>query len=172
VLDVRSPAEFETAHIPGALNVPLDLVRERRAEISDRLGGDVVYVCRSGQRAAQAEDVLRGAGVANGAVLTGGIADWESKGFEVDRGTARWELERQVRLVAGTIVLSSVVGSAAVPKLKWLAAAIGGGLTFAAVSNTCAMGTVLAKLPYNRTAEYDARELVSRLGTVANRTSR
>jgi hypothetical protein len=46
-----------------------------------------------------------------------------------------------VRLVAGSIVLSSVVGSIFAPKLKWLAAAVGGGLTFAAVSNTCAMGT-------------------------------
>jgi rhodanese-related sulfurtransferase len=172
LLDVRSPAEFETAHIAGSHNVPLDLVRERGDEIGDRVGADVVFVCRSGQRAAQAQDVLRGAGVTDGAVLAGGLTDWESSGFDVDRGIERWELERQVRLVAGTIVLSSVVASTAVPRLKWLAAAIGGGLTFAAVSNTCAMGTLLSKLPYNRTADYDADVLVSRLATVESRNGR
>ena len=164
LLDVRTPAEFETAHIPGAYNVPLDIVRERRAEILDRLDGDVVFICRSGQRAAQAADLLRSAGLAQGSVLTGGIVDWEGNGFDVDRGTERWDIERQVRLVAGSIVLSSVLGSVAVPKLKWLAAAIGGGLTYAAVSNTCAMGTALSKVPYNRTADYDASQIVRRLG--------
>ena len=41
----------------------------------------------------------------------------------VDRGVERWDLERQVRLVAGSLVVSSVLGSVAVPRLKWLAAA-------------------------------------------------
>ena len=164
LLDVRTPGEFETAHIAGAYNVPLDVIRERGAEIVDRLSGDVVFACRSGQRAAQAAELLRGAGLAEGSVLEGGIVGWEGSGFEVDRGTEHWDIERQVRLVAGSIVLFSVLGSVAVPKLKWLAAAIGGGLTFAAVSNTCAMGTALSKLPYNRTATSDASQLVSRLG--------
>jgi rhodanese-related sulfurtransferase len=72
LLDVRSPAEFETAHIAGAYNFPLDVVRERRTEIIERLSGDVVFVCRSGQRAAQAEQLLRGAGLNQGSVLKGG----------------------------------------------------------------------------------------------------
>jgi hypothetical protein len=97
---------------------------------------DVVLVCRSGQGATKAAAVLQNAGLAGGRVLEKGIADWEGQGFAVDRGVQRWELERQVRLVAGSIVLSSVVGSVAVPRLKWLAAAIGAGLTYPAVSNT------------------------------------
>jgi rhodanese-related sulfurtransferase len=165
LLDVRSPAEFEAFHIPGAYNVPIDLVRERRLEIVDKLSGDVVFVCRSGQRAKQAADVLGGAGLAHGSVLDGGILSWEGSGFDVHRGAQKWDIERQVRLVAGSIVLTSVLGSVAAPKLKWLAAAIGGGLTFAAVSNTCAMGTALSKLPYNRSSGYDPAALVSRLGS-------
>ena len=164
LLDVRTPGEFETAHISGAYNVPLDLVRERQAEIVDRLSGDVVFVCRSGQRAAQAAELLRDAGMGRGSVLQGGIVEWEGNGFEIDRGIQRWDLERQVRLVAGSIVLSSVLGSVVVPKLKWLGAAIGAGLTFAAVSNTCAMGTALSKLPYNRIETSNASQIVARLG--------
>ena len=62
-------------------------------------------------------------------------------------------------------MLSSVLGSVAVPRLKWLAAAIGGGLTYAAVSNTCAMGTALSKLPYNRGASADAETVLAQLAT-------
>nr|WP_090343154.1 rhodanese-like domain-containing protein [Mycolicibacterium malmesburyense]CRL74002.1 rhodanese domain-containing protein [Mycolicibacterium malmesburyense] len=163
VLDVRTPGEFETAHIAGAYNVPLDLLREHRDEIIGHLDEDVVLVCRSGQRAAQAEETLRTAGLTNVHILAGGINAWEASGFAVNRGAQRWDLERQVRLVAGGIVLSSILGSIAVPKLKWVAGAIGGGLTFAALSNTCAMGMMLSKLPYNRGATCDAQTIVSQL---------
>ena len=163
ILDVRTPGEFETAHIAGAYNVPLDLLREHRDEIIKHLAEDVVLVCRSGQRAAQAEETLRNAGLANVHILDGGIIAWEAKGFAVNRGAQRWDLERQVRLVAGSIVLSSVLASIAAPKLKWVAGAVGGGLTFAAMSNTCAMGMALSKLPYNRGATCDAQTVVAQL---------
>ena len=163
VLDVRTPGEFETAHIAGAYNVPLDLLREHRDEIVKHLDDEVVLVCRSGQRAAQAEESLRDAGLVNVHVLDGGITAWESSGFAVNRGTPRWDLERQVRLVAGSMVLTSILGSLTAPKLKWVAAAVGGGLTFAALADTCAMGTLLSKLPYNRGDACDGPAVVAQL---------
>lgn len=173
VLDVRTPGEFETAHIAGAYNVPLDLLREHRDEITKHLDEEVVLVCRSGQRAAQAEETLRAAGLGNVHILDGGIVAWEAKGLAVNRGAQRWDLERQVRLVAGSIVLTSIIGSVAAPRLKWIAAAIGGGLTFASLTNTCAMGMALSKLPYNRGAACDAQTVVSQLvGTAGERTAR
>jgi rhodanese-related sulfurtransferase len=165
ILDVRTPAEFETAHIDGSYNVPLDVLKDHGSQVAERLdqGHDVVLVCRSGQRATQAAELLRSTGVPGGSVLENGITDWEGQGFEVNRGVPRWDLERQVRLVAGSIVLSSVLGSVAIPRLKWLAAAIGAGLSYAAISDTCAMGTALSKLPYNRGADTDAETVLSRL---------
>jgi hypothetical protein len=65
-------------------------------------------------------------------------------------------------------VLSSVLGSIAVPRLKWVAAGIGTDMTYAAISNTCAMGTALSKLPYNRGATADAKTLLSQLGDSPN----
>jgi rhodanese-related sulfurtransferase len=169
LLDVRTAAEFETAHIPGSYNVPLDLLREHRDEISNTAQADGVdewvLVCRSGQRATQAEEALRQHGLPNVHILMGGIVDWEAKGFKVNRGAAKWDLERQVRLVAGSIVLTSILGSIAAPNLKWLAGAIGGGLTFAALSNTCAMGMLLSKLPYNRGASCDVESVVGQLSS-------
>jgi rhodanese-related sulfurtransferase len=163
VLDVRTPGEFQTAHIAGAYNVPLDLLREHREEIVGHLDDDVVLVCQSGRRAVLAEETLRNVGLDSVHILEGGITAWEAKGFAVNRGAQRWDLERQVRLVAGSIVLSSILGSIAVPKLKWLAAGIGAGLAGAALTNTCAMGMALAKLPYNRGATCDAQTIVSQL---------
>ena len=165
VIDVRTPAEFETSHIAGSYNVPLDVVDQLGTEVARRLDGDhdVVLVCRSGQRSTKAQALLRNAGLSSGRVLENGITDWEGQGFAVDRGAQRWDLERQVRLVAGSVVLLSVLGSVTVPRLKWLAPAIGAGLTYAAVSNTCAMGTALSKLPYNRGATSDAETILSQL---------
>lgn len=165
IVDVRTPAEFETAHIPGSHNVPLDVLDKHTAETAARLEyRDAVLVCRSGQRSTRAQTLLRNAGVTGGRILEGGVTDWEGRGFVLDRGVQRWDLERQVRLVAGSVVLSSVLGSVAVPRLKWVAAAIGGGLTFAALTNTCAMATALAKLPYNRGATPDPESTLARLG--------
>ncbi|HSJ19357.1 MAG TPA: rhodanese-like domain-containing protein [Nocardioidaceae bacterium] len=166
VLDVRTPAEFETAHIPGSYNVPLNNLREHRAELRRHLDDDVVLVCQSGGRAAQAEKALAEVGLPGLRVLEGGMAAWQSADAPVNRGKQTWELERQVRLVAGGLVLTSILGSTVVPELKWVAGAIGGGLTFAALSNTCAMGMLLAKMPWNRTASCDVDEVIKALAEV------
>lgn len=88
VIDVRTPAEFETSHIAGSYNVPFDVVDEHGPAVAQRLDDepDVVLVCRSGQRATKAQTLLRNAGLASGRVLQNGITDWERRGFAVDRG--------------------------------------------------------------------------------------
>ena len=167
IIDVRTPAEFETAHIPGAYNGPLDMLREHRAELRQHLDEDVVLVCRSGARATQAGQSLAQAGLPNLKVLDGGILAWQAADAPVNRGKPRWDLERQVRLVAGSIVLAAVLLSAAVPGAKWIAAAIGAGLAVAALTNTCAMGMLLAKLPYNRGSSCDLDTIVGQLRDTA-----
>ncbi|MEU5724584.1 rhodanese-like domain-containing protein [Micromonospora sp. NPDC047738] len=163
LLDVRTPAEFETAHIPGAYNVPLDLLREHRAELRNHLAEEVVLICRSGARAGQAHQALAEIGLPNLKVLNGGMLAWQATNAPIKQGRQRWDLERQVRLVAGSIVLLSVLGSVLVPGLKWVAGFIGAGLTFAALTNTCAMGMLLSKLPYNRGASCDLDTIVGKL---------
>jgi rhodanese-related sulfurtransferase len=153
VLDVRTPAEFEGAHIPGSYNVPLDLLREHREELASHLDDDVVLVCRSGVRASQAEQALAQSGLAGLRVLAGGMSSWEAAGEPVNRGRQTWDLERQVRLVAGSLVAGSVLGSTRLPALKWAAAAVGSGLAGAALTNTCAMGVALSRMPWNRRTE-------------------
>jgi len=162
LIDVRTPAEFETAHIPGSYNVPLHLLREHRHELRAHLE-EVVLVCRSGARAAQAEQTLTEIGMPNVHILDGGILAWEAAAAPTKHGHSRWDLERQVRLVAGTLVLAGVIGSLAVPGLQWLSAAVGAGLAGAALTNTCLMGVLLAKLPFNHGANCDIDTVVRHL---------
>lgn len=162
LLDVRTPAEFRTAHIPGSTNVPLATLREHRADLLPHLGADTVLVCRSGARAAQAAQLLPGL-----RVLDGGVNAWELTGAPLTRGPERWDMERQVRLVAGSIVLVSGLAGMVVPGAHLIGTAIGAGLAFAAISNTCAMGMLLARLPYNRGPRPDLRQVIAELRTAA-----
>lgn len=163
VLDVRSPAEFEGVHIPGAYNVPLDTLGEHAEDIQRHVDEPVILVCRSGMRASQAEQRLAASGMGNVKVLEGGMMAWERNGGNVKRGAEKWDLERQVRLVAGSIVFTSILASIWVPGLRFVAGFVGAGLTFAALSNTCAMGMMLAKLPYNRSNNCDVNAVVDQL---------
>lgn len=159
ILDVRSAAEFETMHIRGSYNVPLPLLSEHTDELAARLGSRVVLVCQSGVRAEQARQRLGGAGIDTAYVLTGGVPGFGTAGGDVVRGRQRWDLERQVRLAAGSLVVLGLAGGQFVsPKLRLLAGAIGAGLTFSAATNTCAMGKALSAMPWNKTAQEPTRE--------------
>ena len=166
LLDVRSPAEFETIHIPASVNIPLDQLDNQLTALADR-GRPLVLVCRSGARATQAQTKLAGVGCVNATVLDGGVVAWEQAGAPVNRGQQKWDLERQVRLVAGGLVVTFVLASIIVPPLRYVAGAVGAGLVFAALSNTCAMGNLLSKLPYNRGASCDVSRSMARLNAAA-----
>jgi hypothetical protein len=93
------------------------------------------------------------------AVLDGGVQAWQGVGGEVITGSSdKWALERQVRFVAGTLVVLGILGSLIIPELIWFAGAIGLGQILAAATNSCAMGALLARLPYNRSG-VDQREI-------------
>ena len=159
VIDVRSAAEFESLHIRGSYNVPLPLLSEHTEELAARLGSRVALVCQSGARAEQARQRLGGAGIGTAYVLTGGVQGLAATGGDMVRGKNRWDLERQVRLAAGSLVVLGLAGGKFVsPKLRMLAGAIGTGLTFSAATNTCAMGQALSAMPWNRAAKEPTRE--------------
>lgn len=169
LLDVRTPGEFDSEHIAGAYNVPLDILGEHGPEIRAGVVGPVVLVCRSGQRARKAEEALKAAGMLDLHVLDGGMAAWIAAGQPVRRGASRMSLERQVRIVAGAIAAIGGFLALFVNPLWAIASAfVGSGLVFAGVTNTCTMGLLLAKLPYNRPASCDVPAMVRALTTGAS----
>ena len=62
IMDVRTPEEFASGHIPGSFNIPLDQVGNRLSQIKT-FGSPVIAVCRSGARSAVATGILKGAGI-------------------------------------------------------------------------------------------------------------
>lgn len=150
LLDVRTPGEFAAGHIPGAVNIPLDQVRAVSNELARGTGNVVVLLCQAGSRASSAREILAAAGCTGLAVLTGGMNSWSGTGGQTATRDGRWTLERQVRVVAGALVFAGVALSMAWSPAKYLSGAVGAGLVFASVTNTCAMGMLLGKLPYNR----------------------
>lgn len=164
LVDVRTSGEYETAHITGSINLPLDQVDAHLRRIVNDAGGRLVLVCQSGNRATQAHQKLTAAGLTDVVVLTGGMNAWAAAGGPVQRSDKpRWALERQVRLVAGGIVLTAIVASIWVPALRYVAGFVGAGLVVAALTDSCLMGMLLAKLPYNRGPAVDVDAAIARL---------
>lgn len=152
LVDVRSAAEFDTLRVPGSHNVPLDLLQDNCEVLAERIDGEVVVICQTGNRAKQAKEHLQAAGIESTRVLEGGVAAIENHHPEhTRRGNNRWAMDRQVRMVAGSLVLTGFLGSKLFsPKLGYLAGAIGAGLTFSALTDSCAMASALQKMPWNQ----------------------
>ncbi|MFE6872035.1 rhodanese-like domain-containing protein [Kitasatospora sp. NPDC057692] len=155
VVDVRTPGEYAAGHVPGALNIPLDqLDRALPALRTAAERGELLVVCASGNRSGRACESLAAAGIP-AATLVGGTSAWAAAGHEVQRpegapARAPWAMDRQVRFAAGGLVVAGVVLDLVRPGARWVSAAVGAGLVFSAATNTCAMGALLARLPYNR----------------------
>ena len=153
LIDVRTPAQFAALHAEGARSLPLDeldvagLARDRASD-SDQ---PIYLICQSGTRAAKACERLAAAGCANAVCVDGGTVAWEAAGLPVVRGRQTISLERQVRIVAGALVLVGVIlGTWVNPWLYGLSAFVGAGLVFAGITDFCGMGMLLARMPWNR----------------------
>ncbi len=82
LVDVRTPEEFASGHVPGAVNLPLDQVGARIGEV-DAPGAEVYLVCRSGGRSAKAADLLVAQGYAT-VNVQGGTEAWKAAGYPVE----------------------------------------------------------------------------------------
>jgi len=164
ILDVRTPREYESVHLEGSYNVPLDRLAEHAQEIRGAVEHPVVLVCRSGSRSRQAQETLEASGLRNLHLLEGGLDAWIADGRPVRRGPERISLERQVRIAAGALAaIGGVLALTVNPLWAGLPAAVGAGLVFAGVTDTCGMALLLSRLPYNRTATCDVDRMVRSL---------
>jgi len=154
LIDVRTPVEFREVHLEIARNVPLDQL-DPEALIGARGGSDgepIYLICKSGGRAQRACEKFVNAGFSNVVNIEGGTTACIAAGLPVVRGAKAISLERQVRIAAGSLVLLGAVASYFVPRFLWLSAFIGAGLVFSGITDTCGMGMLLARMPWNRCA--------------------
>jgi rhodanese-related sulfurtransferase len=150
VIDVRTPVEFAEVHVPSARSIPLDELKP--SSLQFQKDQPVYLLCRSGQRATKAAEKFSREGFSQLIIVEGGTLAWIEANLPVTRSSVKIiSLERQVRIVAGSLVLIGVL-------LGWfvhrgffgLSAFVGAGLVFAGITDFCGMGLLLAKLPWNK----------------------
>ncbi len=150
LVDVREPGEFASERIPGATLLPLAQVSAQT--LPSAAGKQIVLYCQSGNRSERVARQLTRDGHLAVAHLEGGLNAWKQAGLPVTKSqNAPIALMRQVQIVAGSlVVLGTVLGAFVSPWFLLLSGFVGSGLVFAGVTNTCALGMLLAKLPYNQ----------------------
>ena len=150
LVDVREPAEHAGECIPNTELVPLSRFKPSALSLVD--GKKLVLYCRTGGRSDQAGQQMLRSGYAPVWQLQGGIDGWKAAGYETERTTnAPISLQRQVQIVAGSlVVLGTVLGATVSPWFLLLSGFVGAGLAFAGITDTCGMALLLAKLPYNQ----------------------
>jgi len=158
LIDVRTPAEFCEVHVSCARNVPLDRLDPAKF-LADkhRNGSPLFIICQSGGRGEQACRKLHRAGLTNVINVEGGTQAWVESGLPVIRGKKSVSLERQVRMAAGSLVLLGVLlGWFIHPAFFVLSAFVGAGLMFSGITDSCLMGMMLARMPWNRRGQDSA----------------
>ena len=154
LIDVRTPVEFRALHVTIARNAPLDRLDPNEIEAArNGTASEPLYVvCRSGGRSRQACEKLLAAGVNNVINVEGGTMACVSAGAPVVRGKSAIPLNCQVQIITGVTVVAGAVATVLTSNLYWLSLPIlmGAGLVFSGLTNTCAMGTMLARMPWNQ----------------------
>ncbi|MEQ8958599.1 MAG: rhodanese-like domain-containing protein [Coleofasciculus sp. C2-GNP5-27] len=150
LIDVREPGEYASEHIPGAKLMPLSNLNP--TDVKPDADKQVVLYCQSGNRSKKVAQKLFDSGFESLTHLQGGLPTWKSAGYQTKvNKNAPISLFRQVQIAAGTLVFTgTVLGALISPWFLILSGFVGAGLIFAGASGTCAMGMLLAKLPYNQ----------------------
>lgn len=150
MLDVRTPVEYRECHAAMAVNRPLESLNLEAicCEVS-AAKAPVFVLCKAGTRSKAACEKLRGAGLSV-VDVEGGTEAWIKAGLPVNRGRKAFAIDRQMRIVAGSLVVLGV----ALSPIHWgfvlLSGFVGCGLIFAGVTDICPMMSVLARAPWNQ----------------------
>ncbi|MBU2540672.1 MAG: MBL fold metallo-hydrolase [Candidatus Omnitrophica bacterium] len=150
LLDVRSALEYNEVHINHSMNVPIDMISSKIKDLSESAQAYIV-LCHTGNRSPMAADMLLQSGIRSVKVMSGGMTRWQKERLPVVKGEGGISLERQVRIIAGVLVLFGIIMAQFVNNaFIWIAVWVCCGLIFAGLTNNCLMGMILMKLPYNK----------------------
>ena len=151
LIDVRTPVEFRELRLEFARNVPLDRLDPAHIMQSRNTNAPLYVICQKGGRGKTACQRFIDLGYANVINVEGGTHACDQAGLPVIRGRKTIALERQVRIAAGLLVLIGIaLGFFVHPALFGLSAFVGARLVFAGLTDTCGMGMVLARMPWNQ----------------------
>jgi rhodanese-related sulfurtransferase len=154
LVDVREPLEHARERIAGAVSMPLSRLDSEvlRSALPGEGAPAVIFHCQGGRRTAENAARLEQCGLAQAYLLEGGLNAWKGAGLAtlIDRSQPI-ELQRQVQIAAGSLVLIGLALSHAIsPWLLVIPTFVGSGLVFAGLSGWCGMAKLLAAMPWNR----------------------
>jgi rhodanese-related sulfurtransferase len=150
MVDIRDKDEYARERIPRARNIPMASIGE--SPLSTQGTSALIFQCRSGARTAANAAKLAAAAGCEAYILEGGLEAWKRANLpvEIDRKQPL-EIMRQVQITAGMLVLMGVaLGASVSPGFYVLAGLIGAGLTFSGLTGTCAMASLLRRMPWNQ----------------------
>lgn len=156
VIDVRSAAEYQAGHIPGAQLIPIEELSAEAVQQHfnhSQLGREetLYLVCHAGPRAAKAAQRLQQAGYHNVKLIEGGTLAWQQAGLPVERSGNAISLERQVQIAIGVLLITKVLLGFSVHELFFaISAVIGAGLILAGTTSWCGMAKLMALMPWNQ----------------------
>jgi rhodanese-related sulfurtransferase len=148
LIDVRTPAEYNSGTIPGAVNMPLSDIEKHFDELN---GYKKVYVhCQSGNRSGRACSALHALEGPDIVDVEGGIGAWEGEGFRVEKRKRMIPIIRQVHIVVALLgTLGLLLGYFVHPSWLLLTGLMMAGLAVHGLTGFCGMGILLAKAPWN-----------------------
>ncbi len=151
IIDVREAVEHAGERVGSSRNIPLSNLGQSRHEID--AARPIYLLCQRGGRAAQAAERLAKHGFDSLHIIEGGIEACKAGGLPVEKGASSvWAMDRQVRFAAGTMVLAGIILAWLVhPGFIGVSLFVSAGLIFSAVTDTCGMAMLLAKMPWNKT---------------------
>jgi rhodanese-related sulfurtransferase len=151
VIDVRTHAEFKSAHVIGAMLQPLSRLDAAAYCQSEGIDTPVYILCQSGKRASIAADQLNAAGHTQAIVVEGGTLAAINAGLDIAYGKGAISIERQVRIAAGLLVFCGTLAGVFLHSVFLIVPGfIGAGLAFAGLTDTCGMAMALEKCPWNQ----------------------
>jgi rhodanese-related sulfurtransferase len=151
LIDVRTPAEYQSAHVIGAELCPLDRLNAAAFSHSNDQASAVYILCQSGKRACIAAEKLSAIGFTQVLVIEGGTEAAIEAGIAIKYGKSALSIERQVRIAAGLLVLCGTLAGVYIHSaFLFIPGFVGAGLTFAGISDTCGMAMLLTKCPWNQ----------------------
>jgi rhodanese-related sulfurtransferase len=156
IIDLRSHAEVEHEYLEGCSHFPvqtldtdaLHILLDQRGHQPDQ---PIYLLCANGPRATLAADKLKHKSTSELVIISGGLNALKALGVSLISGASQTiSLERQVRIAAGSLVVIGVLlGLVISPWFYSLSGFVGAGLVFAGVTDTCGMGILLARMPWN-----------------------
>lgn len=147
LVDIREPDEYAREYIEGSRLTPLSVLPNLPPDPDT--ARPAIFFCQSGRRSKNNQYLLESRGFTETYLMEGGVNAWKQANLPVVSTKLPPAIPRQIQMVAGVLILLTLLLGLLHPAFLWLTAFIGAGLFLAGLTGVCLMARVLARMPWN-----------------------